>query len=151
MEAGNAKKIVSVLNLIISISLLVLITIITRTEFILPPFIATASTKYADPDWKMNRNLTVLSSYLLCSVIAVLFSLFNLSSIVYATLASFLSFLVEVVLNIEHPPSLLVTFLGVLEKVKLFYILHPILTGVIVIEGVNYLLVRYLEPKLKGI
>ncbi|TRM83464.1 HPP family protein, partial [Sulfolobus sp. A20-N-F6] len=37
------------------------------------------------------------------------------------------------------------------EKVKLFYILHPVLTGVIVIEGVNYLLVRYLEPKLKGI
>jgi len=144
----NKKKIISILNLVISISLLVSLTVITHTEFILPPFLATAATEYPDPDWRMYRSMPILISYLISAVIAVLFVLFSFHGLVYAVLASFISFIIEVVVKIEHTPSLLATFLGVLEKVSPLYIIHPVLTGVLIEEGVNYLLTRYVEPKL---
>jgi len=144
----NKKKIISILNLVISISLLVSVTVITHTEFILPPFLATAAIKYPDPDWRMYRSMPILISYLISAVIAVLFVLFSLQGLVFAILASFLSFIIEVIINIEHPPSILASLLGVLEKVSPLHIIHPVLTGVLIEEGVNYLLTKYVEPKL---
>jgi len=132
----------------ISISLLASLTVITHIEFILPPFLATAATKYPDPDWRMHRSVPILISYLISAVIAVLFVLFSFHDLVFAVLASFISFIIEVAVNIEHTPSLLATFLGVLEKVSPLYVLHPVLTGVLIEEGINYLLTRYVEPKL---
>ena len=148
MNRTNKKKIVAILNLVISISLLTFITIITHTEFILPPFLATAATKYPDPDWRMHRSMPILISYLISAVVAVLFVLFSLYGLIFAVLASFISFIIEVAINIEHPPSILAALLGVLEKVSPLYIIHPVLTGVLIEEGVNYLLTRYVEPKL---
>ncbi|MBB5253644.1 HPP family protein [Sulfurisphaera ohwakuensis] len=144
----NKKKVISIVNLITSMSLLTFVTIITHTEFILPPFLATAATKYPDPDWRRIRFFNIVFSYLISSVIAVLFIYFNLTGLVMALLASFVSFIMEVIINIEHPPSILACFLGVLEKVKFIYILHPVLSGVIIEESVNYILTKYVEPKL---
>ncbi|AHC52224.1 hypothetical protein SUSAZ_10185 [Sulfolobus acidocaldarius SUSAZ] len=146
---SKQKKIVAILNLIISISALVAITVITNTEYILPPLLATAATKYPDPDWRMHRSIVILFSYVLCGIIGVVFSLFNLYGIVMATIASFIAFIISVSINVEHPPAILASFLGVLEKVNPLYIIHPIITGVIVIEGLNYLLTKYVEPKIK--
>ncbi|BBG23127.1 hypothetical protein IC006_0411 [Sulfuracidifex tepidarius] len=145
---SKKKKAASVLNLVISISVLVAVTVTTKTEFILPPFLATAATKYPDPDWRMNRSVVILFSYVLCSVIGLAFSLLGLHGIIMASIASFISFSLCVLMNIEHPPAVLATFLGVLERVHLFYIVHPIITGVIIVEGVNYLLTKYVEPRL---
>ncbi|ARM74785.1 HPP family protein [Acidianus manzaensis] len=145
---SKKKKIISIINLIISISLLVAITVYTRTEFILPPFLATAATKYPDPEWRRYRSYNILISYLLSGAIAVIFCLFGLYGLTFGVLASFISFIIEVVVNIEHPPSILASLLGVLEKVNPLYLIHPILSGVIVVEGINYLLTKYVEPKI---
>ncbi|BCU67922.1 HPP family protein [Sulfolobales archaeon HS-7] len=143
------KKALAILNLIISISILLILTILTNTEFILPPFLATSATKYPDPDWRRTRSIVIVVSYVICAVVAVCFSLFstllNLNSLLIATLASFVSFTITSLLDFEHPPAILATFLGVIEKVKLLYVIHPVLTGVIVVEGCNYLLSKYLE------
>ena len=145
---SKKKKVVSVINLVTSISILVVITSLTRTEFILPPFLATAATKYPDPDWRRPRSFSIIASYVICSLIGVAFSLFHLYGLVFASVAAFLSFTICVVIDIEHPPAILATFLGVLEKVGPLYILHPVLTGVVVIEGVNYIMSKYGEQKL---
>ncbi|QIW22982.1 HPP family protein [Sulfolobus sp. S-194] len=144
----NKKKVISIVNLITSMSLLTFVTIITHTEFILPPFLATAATKYPDPDWRRIRFFTIVFSYLISSVVAILFVYIGFTGLVMALLASFVSFITEVITNIEHPPSILACFLGVLEKVKIIYILHPVLSGVIIEESVNYILTKYVEPKL---
>ncbi|BFI75596.1 HPP family protein [Sulfurisphaera ohwakuensis] len=144
----NKKKVISIVNLITSMSLLIFVTIITHTEFILPPFLATAATKYPDPDWRRIRFFNIVFSYLISSIIAVLFVYLDLTGLVMALLASFVSFITEVIINIEHPPSILACLLGVLEKVKFIYILHPVLSGVIIEESVNYILTKYVEPKL---
>ncbi len=149
MQFPSKRKIVSLLNLVISISVLVAVTVLTNTEFILPPFLATAATKYPDPDWRRARSFVVLSSYIICSAVAIAFSLLGLQGIVVATIASFISFSVVTLLNIEHPPALLATFLGVLERVKVIYIIHPIITGVVIVEGVNYFLTKYVEPRIR--
>ncbi|MCI2413991.1 MAG: HPP family protein [Candidatus Aramenus sp.] len=145
---SKKKKLLAVLNLMISISILVAITVETRTSFILPPFLATAATKYPDPDWRSCRTRIIFASYLLCGAIGVAFSYLGLYSVVMASLASSLAFALCVIINVEHPPAILATFIGVLERQKAFYLLHPVLSGVIVVEGVNYLLSKYLEPKL---
>ncbi len=146
---SKRKKIIAVLNLVISISILVTVTVLTKTEFILPPFLATAATKYPDPDWRMHRSIIIMVSYVICSAIGLAFSLLDLSGIVMATIASFVSFSICVVINVEHPPAVLATFLGVLERVKVLYIIHPIVTGVIIVEGIDYLLTKYVEPRIK--
>lgn len=144
----NKKKIASLLNLVISISILVVITVITHTEFVLPPFLATATTKYPDPDWRKSRSYNVIVSYLLAGTVAVIFSLINLTGITMGVIGAFIAFALEIIINIEHPPSILATFLGILQKVNPFYLLHPILSGILVVEAVNYLMTRYLEPIL---
>ena len=144
----KAKKVTAAINLITSISVLVFITVITKTTFILPPFLATAATKYPDPDWRRPRSFSVLISYMICATVGVIFSLLHLYGLVFATIASFISFIIMITIDVEHPPAVLATFLGVLEKVTPFYLLHPVLTGVIVVEGVNYLVTRYLEPRI---
>lgn len=146
---SRKKKIIAILNLIISISILVSITVITNTEFILPPFLATAATKYPDPDWRMHRSIIILFSYIICGLVGLTFSLFYLHGIIMATIASFIAFIICVLINIEHPPAILATFLGVLERVNALYIIHPIITGVIIVEGINYLLTKYVEPMIK--
>jgi len=146
---SKKKKLVAILNLIISISILVAITIITNTEFILPPFLATAATKYPDPDWRMHRSIIILFSYTICGLVGLIFSLFHLYGIIMATIASFIAFSICVLINIEHPPAILATLLGVLERVNVLYIIHPIITGVIIVEGINYLLTKYVEPRIK--
>ncbi len=145
---SKRKKAIAFLNLVVAISVLVAVTLVTNTEFILPPFLATAATKYPDPDWRMYRSTAILLSYLLCGAIAVVFSAFGLHGILMATVASFVAFGVSVGLNVEHPPAILAAFLGVLERVGPLYIVHPVVTGVITIEGVNYLLTKYVEPKI---
>ncbi|NON62817.1 HPP family protein [Acidianus sp. DSM 29099] len=138
----------ALLNLIISILFLTWITIITKTAFILPPFLATAATKYPDPDWRLHRSIIILTSYIVSATIGIIFSFFGLAGIFFAVVGSILSFLIQISFDIEHPPSILATFLGVLEKVKFFFLIHPIISGVIIIETVNYLFTRFLEPKL---
>ncbi|MBP1357319.1 MAG: HPP family protein [Sulfolobus sp.] len=145
---SKKKKFIAVLNLVVSISLLVVITVLTKTEFILPPFLATAATKYPDPDWRRFRSFSVIVSYLLSATIAVIFVFFSLTTLLFCVIASFLSFIIEVLINVEHPPSILASFLGVLQKVSSTYLIHPVLTGVIVVEGINYLLTKYVEPRL---
>lgn len=141
------KKITTLLNLVISITLLLEITLLTHTEFILPPFLATAATKYPDPDWKMNRSYSIIASYILSGTMAVIFVSFGLTNLVMAIIGSFVTFIIEILFNIEHPPSILSTFLGILEKVGPLYLLHPVLSGVVLIEGVNYLISKYLESR----
>ena len=145
----NGRKLTAVLTLVISIGILTAITIITNTEFILPPFLATAATKYPDPDWNRHRSLVILTSYLLSGAVGVAFSLLHLYGLILAVVASFASFIIMVIINIEHPPAVLATFLGILRRVGPTYLLHPIMTGVLIIEGINYLITRYVEPKLK--
>ena len=137
-------KFVSLIELITSISILLLISVLLHEEYILPPFLATASTKYADKDWKINKQTTIVFSYLFAGIVAVIFSLF-VYGIFYATIASFVCYLIELVLNIKHPPSLLVTFIGVLDHVKFTYIIKPVLIGIFIIEGISYIL----EYKIK--
>ncbi|WP_369611325.1 HPP family protein [Sulfurisphaera javensis] len=149
MFPSRKKKTIAILNLIISISLLFIVTVLTHTEYILPPFLATAATKYPDPDWREYRSFPIMISYLISSVIGVLFVLLSLTGLLMAMISAFVSFIIEVLINIEHPPSILASFLAVLEKVSPLFILHPVLTGVIIVEGVNYLLTRYIEPLIK--
>jgi len=85
----------------------------------------------------------VITSYLLSATVGVVFVLLHLDQgILMAVLASTLAYGIELILNIEHPPSVLATFLGILERASPTYILHPVLAGIVVIEGVNYLLSR---------
>ncbi|MFP3065309.1 MAG: hypothetical protein RXR59_07220 [Sulfolobus sp.] len=62
-----------------------------------------------------------------------------------AVLAAIIAFGIELLLDIEHPPSILAAFLGVLERVSPLYILHPVLAGVLIIEGVNFLLSKMIK------
>ncbi len=140
MEKSKKKKISAILNLVISISILLILTIYTKTTFILPPFLATAATKYPDPDWRLHRSIVIIMAYLLSGAIAVIFVLVGLYGIIFAIIASFISYMLQILSNIEHPPSILATFLGVLERVNPLFILHPVLSGIIIVEGVNYLL-----------
>lgn len=70
-------KLIAVLNLAVSSFLLVYITYLTHTEFILPPFLATATTKFPDPAWRFHRSVTIITSYVLAAIISVLFSSFH--------------------------------------------------------------------------
>ncbi len=146
---SKKKRIASIINLVVSISLLLIITVLTRTEFILPPFIATAATKYPDPDWRRPRSFNVILSYLVCGAIGECLSLLGLYTLTFAVIAVFLAFAISVLIQIEHPPALLATFLGVIDKAGVIYLLHPILSGVVIIEGVNFLVTRYIEPSLR--
>lgn len=109
---------------------------------------ATSATKYPDPDWRRWRSYPIIFSYILSGIIAVIFVTLGLKGLIIAILGSFIAFIIEVIINIEHPPSILATFLGILEKQKFIYLFHPILTEVIIIEGTNYLITKYIEPKL---
>jgi len=143
VEPVGKHKLLAFLNLMVSTTLVALITVETHVAFILPPFIATAATKIPDPAWRLHRSIVVITSYLLSATVGVVFVLLHLDQgILMAVLASTLAYGIELILNIEHPPSVLATFLGILERASPTYILHPVLAGIAVIEGVNYLLSR---------
>ncbi len=139
MELAKKYKVFAFINLVISISIVTILSVETHVEFILPPFLATAGTKLPDPAWRLQRSLVVIFSYILSATIAVIF-VFIGSGIFIAVFASMISYGIELLLNIEHPPSILATFLGVLEKVSPLYILHPVLAGIITIEGINFMI-----------
>lgn len=149
MELGRKYKLFAFLNLSISITVITIASVDTHVAFILPPFLATAATKLPDPAWKFQRSLVVISSYLLSATIGIIFALFS-SSIFIAVLASIIAYGIELILNIEHPPSILATFLGVLERVSPIYILHPVLVGVLTIEGINYVISRIMKVSKLG-
>ncbi|MDT7876617.1 MAG: HPP family protein [Sulfolobaceae archaeon] len=145
MKKRNKKpKLLAFLNLVISISIITIASIETHVTFILPPFLATASTKFPDPEWRFRRSIVIILSYLISAIIAVLF-VFLGSKIMIAVLAAIIAFGIELLLDIEHPPSILAAFLGVLERVSPLYILHPVLAGVLIIEGVNFLLSKMIK------
>ncbi|WP_373468712.1 HPP family protein [Acidianus infernus] len=146
MELGRKYKLFAFLNLSISITVITIASVNTHVTFILPPFLATAATKLPDPAWKFQRSLVVISSYLLSATIGIIFALFS-SSIFIAVLASIIAYGIELILNIEHPPSI---FLGVLERVSPIYILHPVLVGVLTIEGINYVISRIMKVSKLG-
>jgi len=148
MELGRKYKLFAFLNLGISITIVTFASIETHVAFILPPFLATAATKLPDPAWKFQRSLVIISSYLLSASIGVIFVLLG-SGIFIAVLASIIAYGIELILNIEHPPSILATFLGVLERVSPIYILHPVLVGVLTIKGINYLISRMMKISKK--
>ncbi|MUM65761.1 HPP family protein [Acidianus infernus] len=148
MELGRKYKLFAFLNLSISVTVITIASVDTHVAFILPPFLATAATKLPDPAWKFQRSLVVISSYLLSATIGIIFALFS-SSIFIAVLASIIAYGIELILNIEHPPSILATFLGVLERVSPIYILHPVLVGVLTIEGINYVISRIMKVSKK--
>ncbi|MCY0882387.1 MAG: HPP family protein [Acidianus infernus] len=149
MELGRKYKLFAFLNLSISITVITIASVNTHVTFILPPFLATAATKLPDPAWKFQRSLVVISSYLLSATIGIIFALFS-SSIFIAVLASIIAYGIELILNIEHPPSILATFLGVLERVSPIYILRPVLVGVLTIEGINYVISRIMKVSKLG-
>ncbi|PVU75278.1 HPP family protein [Acidianus hospitalis] len=148
MELGRKYKLFAFLNLAISITIVTFASIETHVTFILPPFLATAATKLPDPAWKFQRSLVIISSYLLSASIGIIFVLLG-SGIFIAVLASIIAYGIELILNIEHPPSILATFLGVLERVSPIYILHPVLVGVLTIEGINYVISRIMKISKK--
>ena len=145
MELAKKYKVFAFLNLVIAISIVTILSVETHVAFILPPFLATAATKLPDPAWKFQRSLVIISSYLLSAVIAVTFVALIGSGIFIAVIASIISYGIELILNIEHPPSILATFLGVLEKVSPFYVLHPVFAGVVTIEGINFALSKLMK------
>lgn len=148
MEVGRKYKLFAFLNLSISTIVVTIASVETHVAFILPPFLATAATKLPDPAWKFQRSLVVISSYLLSATLGVIF-VFLGSSIFIAVLASIIAYGIELLLDIEHPPSILATFLGVLERVSPIYILHPVLVGVLTIEGINYVISRIMKVSKK--
>ncbi|MFP3164104.1 MAG: HPP family protein [Acidianus hospitalis] len=148
MELGSKYKLFAFLNLAISITIVTFASIETHVAFILPPFLATAATKLPDPAWKFQRSLVIISSYLLSASIGIIFVLLG-SGIFISVLASIIAYGIELILNIEHPPSILATFLGVLKRVSPIYILHPVLVGVLTIEGINYVISRIMKISKK--
>ncbi|QGR19737.1 HPP family protein [Stygiolobus azoricus] len=148
MEVGRKYKLFAFLNLSISILVITIASVETHVSFILPPFLATAATKLPDPAWKFQRSLVVISSYLLSASVGVIFVPLG-SSIFIAVLASIIAYGIELLLDIEHPLSILATFLGVLERVSPIYILHPVIVGVLTIEGINYMISRIMKVSMK--
>ncbi|AEE94688.1 conserved hypothetical protein [Acidianus hospitalis W1] len=148
MGLGRKYKLFAFLNLAISITIVTFASIETHIAFILPPFLATSATKLPDLAWKFQRSLVIVSSYLLSASIGIIFVLLG-SGIFIAVLASIIAYDIELILNIEHPPSILATFLGVLKRVSPIYILHPVLVGVLTIEGINYVISRIMKISKK--
>jgi hypothetical protein len=52
---------------------------------------------------------------------------------------------IELIGNIEHSPSLLATFLGVISKVDVIYIIHPVLIGILLEEFINFVITKSLD------
>ena len=110
----------------------------TRTTFVLPPLLATAATKYGDPEWRFRRSISVFVSYIISAIIAIMFTGLGLVSMSFALLGSLVSLSITSLLSVEHPPSILATFLGIMERASPIYILHPVATGIAIVELTNY-------------
>jgi hypothetical protein len=128
----------AILTLGLSVLFLFLITFITRTTFVLPPLLATAATKYRDPEWRFSRSISVIVAYTVSGAIAVGLVELGASGTGLALLGSLTSFIIISALGVDHPPSILATFLGILERAGPLYIVHPVLTGAVIVETINY-------------
>jgi len=141
----SGKKRLALLNASITLFILFIFTILNAYRIYTPPFIATAATKYPDPDWRFNRSLSIVSSYITAAIIAVIFSFIGLTNLLFAIIASLITLTIELIGNIEHPPSLLTTFLGVISKVDVIYIIHPVLIGILLEEFINFVITKSLD------
>ncbi|BBD72170.1 HPP family protein [Sulfodiicoccus acidiphilus] len=138
-------KLVSGVNLVVTLAALVALTVETRTTFILPPFIATAATKFEDPQWRFNRTISVVSSYVLSGVLAVVTVAIGGRGILWASVVTAVAWILMILADLEHSPALLAAFLGVLERVGPLYVLHPVLVGCLLEESIHFVTTKGLS------